>query len=263
MHKAEWLVKRIFNYWQDNMTKFCLPALFLVILALSDNEAIEFPGLRLISDCIETKCGARMRSCLRTNQWELTTNAKVCIARDCKNTLKLCVKQIPNGVWQILNTVADIAEQYVDYFLNVFSDSYLDCWFKTDSNNGTKITGCVIDDGLEKMGPFIHLFGSALFRDSAYMACWFVHIGKVFTSYITDTDRYGDLMNQIALNQAIEVKRNPYEYLTCHTGTTTDVCINMWNRIYGTPQWVKQQSKDMLVAFIHDFISASVKCQKS
>lgn len=27
-------------------------------------------------DCVEAKCGVRMRSCLKTNQWELTQKAR-------------------------------------------------------------------------------------------------------------------------------------------------------------------------------------------
>ncbi|XP_041955256.1 uncharacterized protein LOC121714123 [Alosa sapidissima] len=245
------------------MTKYKLPAFCLVLIVLSASEAIQFPGLQLISDCMEAKCGVRMKSCLRTNQGELTGKAKGCIARDCKNALKLCVKQIPKDAFAYAKVIAETAEQYADVGLDLFSDSYLQCWPRPDTHNGTQLTDCVIDDLLEKMEPLITLFGSTLFSDPAYMACWFVHIGRIFVTLATDTSNH-DYAEQMAWNNAMEAQRNTYVYMKCSAMRNPDEdCINMWNRILGTPAWMKRKSKDIFVGFFHNVISASVKCQKS
>ncbi|XP_062397474.1 uncharacterized protein LOC134087770 [Sardina pilchardus] len=242
---------------------FLAKAFCLMLMVLSASEAIQLPGLQLISDCLETKCGVRMTSCLRTNQGQLTGKAKGCIARDCKNALKLCVKQIPKNVFEYVKAITETAEQYTDVGLDFFSDSYLQCWQRPDTHNGTQLTDCVIDDLLETMDPFITLFGSMLFSNPAYMICWFVHIGRILVTLGIDTSNH-DYAVQMVMNRAMEAQRNTLVYVKCsNMRNPDDDCVDMWNRIWGTPAWVKQKSKDVFVAFIHDAISASSKCRRS
>ncbi|KAL2103707.1 hypothetical protein ACEWY4_000575 [Coilia grayii] len=229
-----------------SVTKYSLLVLLMVI-ALGSSEAVQFPGLALVSDCIDTKCGVRIRSCLRANQWEITKSTKGCIASQCRNALKLCVKELPNDVFAAAKAMAEIVEEFIDVGFDAFSDSYLQCWLDRDIFNGTQLTDCVIDDLLKTMEPYITLIGSMVFSDPVYMACWMVQVGRAFVSVVVDAQEDHKYSAQMELNKAAEADRNLYEYLKCigTRNTNDEKCVDLWNRVLGTPQWMKQKSKGM------------------
>ncbi|XP_062396078.1 uncharacterized protein LOC134086903 [Sardina pilchardus] len=244
------------------MTKYNLLSLSLVIIALGVTEAMRFPGLKLINDCIEMECGGPMRSCLKMSHMEFTSNAKGCIIRDCKNAFKLCMKQIPNNVFSYGKVMAEKFQQYADLGLDVFSDSYLQCWINTDIHNGTQLSDCVVDELLNQIEPFVTLFGSALFSDPAFMTCGIVHSFKSLLSLFLRIHMETDYMEQLEENKEIEAQRNLYEYIRCFEMNNFNAdCNHVWNRIMGTPP-MRQQTKDFFVAGVHDLISVTAKCRR-
>ncbi|XP_063065277.1 uncharacterized protein LOC134457276 [Engraulis encrasicolus] len=248
-----------------SVIKFIPLVALIVIVALGSSDAVQFPGLGLITDCIDKKCGVRIRSCMRANEWEINRGAKGCIVGQCRNALKLCLKDFPSGLIDTAKTVAKLAEDFVDVGLDVFSDSYLQCWLDMDIFNGTQLTDCVIDDLLNRMEPYINLIGSMVFSDPAYMACWMVQVGRAFTSMVINANEDTKYTTQMELNMEAEAERNLYDYMTCIASKNTkdERCVHAWNRVLGTPKWMKQKSKDLGVAVIQDIITASIKCRKS
>lgn len=238
------------------MTKY---SLLVFLLALNVSEAMLFPGLQLISDCMETKCGAQMKSCLKSSRSELTENARGCIIRDCKNVFKLCMKQIRDRAFSYGEGMVE--KKIADFGLDVLTDSYLQCWINTD--NGTQHSDCFVDESLSQMSPFITLVGSTLFSDPAYMACWIANSLKAFVFLLDSLHTETDYMDKLKMYKNIEALRNPYEYVRCYQmGKVDDDCAHVWNRILGNPS-MRRQTKDFSVAVIQDLISVTRKCQRS
>ncbi|XP_028848705.1 uncharacterized protein LOC114797788 [Denticeps clupeoides] len=231
-------------------------AVFLLLTVFSLSETVRFPGLDLlISDCIE-EC-EELDYCLDQG---LSKSGKGCFVRNCKSVFKQCLQKFPETALSHVNHFAALAEQWIGVAVDKIADVYLHCWHNSQYQNVTLLSDCLLDAIFEAAQVPLTELGEAVFTDPAYMSCWiFQSLKQIIHCYINIDNGY---WRAIEVNTDNELQHNVYEYLMCSQikSMTAKECQDVWNRIVGTPEFVKQQTKDLMICQVHAIISATAQC---
>ncbi|XP_029102143.1 uncharacterized protein LOC114909167 [Scleropages formosus] len=219
---------------------FSAAAALLLLCAMSAGERwkITFPVLNTnISDCILSRCGTNINSCMESYGSLTPYELKGCVVQKCRRITKKCVKEFIKMVSPYLvkaGPYASTIQSFGEMVFDEIPDSYLQCWQDTDLEHVRQIAVCFAVRLLDRFKPLISVFSSKAFNDPAYISCWVYRALKAFISC------YDELGDEYIEDMSRRLERELNENLTAYAGCQREgfanlnlECVEMFERLFG------------------------------